>query len=381
MAARKGGGEMTDKDSLVENLQSLVKIPSFRDSIAISRWIKNALEGIGYKVWSDEDGNMMAEIGAGPGFLLNAHMDTVDAGDGWKHDPFGGEIDKGRVYGCGSSDCKAGIASMLEIARIMKENPPKKRVVFAFTAFEESYPLERNGVYRILPRLEDIEKGLILEPTTHGKTIGIAVGCRGNGFYELDVLGKKGHSGYPQHADNAIYKVPKLLLKIDKFPKRKMKVSITGEEIENSLVVTEICAKEGGNVVPGKCTMTLNTRLLPDDKPEEVLKKLHYLCRDSFGKYYALQEKVVIGGYLFEDREFLEMCKEAITSINCEPKPYFKTARVDGGILHNFAGIGTFVLGPGDIANAHQKDEYCAIEDLHRGTEAILGVIKRWDRS
>jgi len=370
---------LADRKRLVRNLQSLVKIPSSRDSLGVSRWVKNELEGLGYKVWSDDDGNLIAEIGKGPGFILNAHMDTVEPGEGWKHDPLGGEIVDGKLYGRGASDCKAGIASMLEIARLLKKEPTEKRVVFTFTAFEENHPLKRNGVYKILPRLKGVEKGLVLEPTTQGKTIGIALGCRGNGFYELDVLGKKGHSGYPQHADNAIYKVPKLLLNIDKFPKRNIIVNLTGERIENSLVVTEIWAREGGNVVPGKCTMTLNSRLLPDDKPEEVLENIDSLCKDSLGKDYVLKERMVIGGYLFEDKEFLEMCKDAITSINCEPRPYFKTARVDGGILHNFAGIGTFALGPGDISVAHQKDEYCAIEDLHRTTEAVLTVIRKWD--
>ncbi len=167
---------MIKKDNLVKNLQSLVKIPSFKDSLAVSIWIKNEMEGIGYEVWSDDDGNLIAEIGAGKGFLLNAHMDTVEAGDGWKHDPFGGEIENGRIYGRGSSDCKAGIASMIEIARILKKSPPKKRVVLTFTAYEEGYPLEQDGVYKILPELKDIEKGLVLEPTTRGKTIGVAVG-------------------------------------------------------------------------------------------------------------------------------------------------------------------------------------------------------------
>jgi succinyl-diaminopimelate desuccinylase len=371
-----------DKDQLVKTLQSLIRIPSFEDSLAISRWVKDELEGIGYQVWSDRDGNLMAEVGKGPGFILNAHLDTVPPGDGWKHDPFEGKVEKDRIYGRGASDDKGGVASIMEIARALRETKLKKRVVFTMTAFEEGYPIEKNGIYRILPKLKDIEKGIILEPTTHSSDVGISVGCRGAMRYYVTIKGVRAHSAYQPVSLNPIYKFPRFLDAVKEFPKDKMEVGMLGTEVEDRLTVTEICAKEGGNVFPGECSVTIDRRALPTETPEEFHKKMVSICDRSLGKVgkdYGLMKKSGIQGYLYNDREFLKLCESAVRSIKCKPNPHFKLARTDASILHNFAGIGTFMIGPGDMNQAHAKDEHIEIKNLDKVTRAVLAVIKKWD--
>ncbi|MBN1896381.1 MAG: M20/M25/M40 family metallo-hydrolase [Candidatus Aenigmarchaeota archaeon] len=366
---------MIKEKNLVKNLQSLVKIPSFRDSIEVSKWIKNELEDFGYDVWSDEDGNLITEIGEGPGFILNAHMDTVEAGDGWKHGPFRGKVADGKIYGRGSSDCKAGIASMIEIARVLRKNPPDRRIVFTFTAYEEGHPPEKNGLKRVLPRLKNIEKGLILEPTISGKKIGIGVGCRGGMGYVIDIIGEMGHSAYYQNDKNPIYRFPHLLRKIEKLPQRKMNIEIIGEEITDKNSVTEIMAKEGPNVIPSRCTISLDRRALPDEKPGDFRPEIEKVCKNVLGKDYSIHEVRGLQGYLFDDEKFLSECERSVEKAGMKPDARFEKARIDGCILYNFAGIGTFMMGPGSIEQAHQLDEYCEIEGLVKATEAVLNVI------
>jgi len=370
-----------NKDRLVKTLQSLVRIPSFQDSLKVSKWVKDEMGGIGFNVISDNDGNLIAEIGKGPGFILNAHLDTVGAGDGWKHGPFSGTIENGRLYGRGSSDCKAGVASMIEIARVLKKESIKKRVVFTFTAFEEGYPLVKNGVYRILPKLKNIDKGLVLEPTYSNGALGIYVGCRGSARYQIDIIGERGHSSTPERYDNPIYKFPKLLEELRSFPKGTMNVGILGKEISDAMTVTEIWAKEGGNVIPAKCTITIDRRSLPTEKPGEPDKKIRALCEKALGKKFAMENKSSVQGYLYEDPEFLEMCKQAVISAGCKTGADFLMARIDASILYNFAGIGALKLGPGTKEQAHVIDEYCDLQGLQKATEAVLGVIRRWDGS
>jgi len=370
-----------NKDRLVKTLQSLVRIPSFQDSLKVSKWVKDEMEGIGFNVRSDKDGNLIAETGKGQGFLLNAHLDTVGLGEGWKHDPLGGIVEDGKVYGRGASDCKAGVAAMLEIARIIAKERVKKRVVFTFTAYEEGYPIERNGVHTILPGLKNIEKGLILEPTTEGNEIGIAVGCRGTGRYNIEIIGKRGHSSRPDLYDNPIYKFPGLLSEIEKVPKREMRIPLLGETISDTVTITEIWAKEGHNVIPGKCEVGIDRRSLPDEKPEHFRDLLEKACRKSLGEKFNLLKRSAIQGYYFDDRAFLELCKSAILSKGFKPRPYFKLARTDACILYNFAGIGAFMIGPGSIKQGHVIDENCDIKGMLNATEAVLGVIRRWDGS
>jgi acetylornithine deacetylase/succinyl-diaminopimelate desuccinylase-like protein len=371
-----------EEEGLVKTLQSLVKIPSFKDSLAVSRWVKNELEGFGYKVDSDSDGNLIAEIGKGPGFILNAHLDTVSPGEGWNFDPFDGVIKYDKLYGRGSSDCKAGVAAMLEIARVLKQDKEKlkKRVVFTFTAFEESYPIEMNGVYKILSKLKNIKKGLILEPTTKGNVIGISVGCRGNAIYHVDIFGKRGHSAYQPDSVNPINKFSLFLQELKKIPKKKMRFPLVRQGAEDKITVTEIRAQEGVNVVPGKCKITIDKRILPDEALEEFPKTLEAVCKKSLGYDFKIEQESGKEGYYFEDRGFLDLCKKAIKSISCEPHPHFKLFRTDGTILYNNAGIGTFMIGPGTISQAHKIDEYCELKGLFKTTEAVLAVIKRWDK-
>ena len=67
--------------------------------------------------------NVTASIGKGNGLMLNGHMDTVPAGDGWKYDPFAAKIVDGKLYGRGSSDMKAGLAVMMIVAKeLSKKN-------------------------------------------------------------------------------------------------------------------------------------------------------------------------------------------------------------------------------------------------------------------
>ncbi|MBN2330375.1 MAG: M20/M25/M40 family metallo-hydrolase [Candidatus Aenigmarchaeota archaeon] len=371
-----------DEERLVSTLQSLVKIPSFKDSIDISRWVKDELQGFGYEVYSDSDGNLIAEIGKGPGFLLNAHLDTVGPGEGWKHDPFSGEIHDGKLYGRGASDCKAGVAAMIEIARILKRDEKKlrKRVVFTFTAFEEGYSEGENGVCRILPKLKGIDKGLSLEPSALGKTIGIAVGCRGSTFYHVEIFGKRGHSSRPHLSDNPVYKFPAFLERIKHFPRRKTMIPLTGEIVNDQITVTEIHAEEGANVVPGVCRVTLDRRSLPDEKPGEVDGKLERICRQAFGNKFRMMRENAKQGYYFDDRRFLDMCVNAVESLGLKAKPYFQQARIDSSLLYNLGNIGSFMLGPGSMNLAHQIDEHCEIEGMFRATEAVLEVIRRWDK-
>lgn len=374
---------MADVERLASDLRELIRIPSFQDSLGVSAFVQGRLRKLGVSFHADSDGNVVAEIGKGPGFLLNAHMDTVAPGEGWMFDPFSGAERGGRIYGRGASDCKAGVAAMLEIARVLKEEATEKRVVLAFTAYEEGYPMEKNGVHRVLPRLKGIDKGLILEASVEGRKLGIIIGCRGNMRYSLDIIGERGHSSTTPPAKNPIYGMPAVLSAIRKLPVKSTKIGMLGKTIKDGIMVTEICAKEGGNVVPGKCMVTIDRRSLPDEEPGAFLPKVKAALEKSLGRRrkFSLTESAGAGkGYVFEDRRFLKLCCDAARESGMRPVPGFVLGRVDGSILYNRGGIGTFMMGPGEDGEAHRTDESCTVEGLHMATAAVLRAIRAWDR-
>lgn len=373
---------MADGQRLSEDLKELIRIPSFHDSLGVSAYIQKRLRSMGVPFYSDPDGNVLVEMGKGPGFLLNAHMDTVEPGDGWKHDPFGGAEKDGKIYGRGASDCKAGIAAMLEVARVLKEKPTEKRVVLAFTAYEEGYPMEKNGVYRLLPRLKGIDKGLILEASVEGRKLGIIIGCRGDMRYTLDIEGQRGHSSTTPPSKNPIYGIPAVISAIKKLPRRSVKIGMLGKTVKDGIMVTEVQAKEGGNVVPARCALTIDRRSLPGEEPEAFLQKVKDAVAKSLGKKrkFTIHETTGGKGYVFPDREFLKLCSRAARDSGMIPKPGFVMGRVDGSILYNFGGIGTFMMGPGEESQDHTTDESCTVEGLHMATAAVIRTIRAWDK-
>jgi acetylornithine deacetylase/succinyl-diaminopimelate desuccinylase-like protein len=374
---------LADVERLASDLRELIRIPSFQDSLGVSAYVQGRLRKLDVSFHADSDGNVLAEIGKGPGFLLNAHMDTVAPGDGWMFDPFAGVERGGKIYGRGASDCKAGIAAMLEIARVLKEEPLQKRVVLAFTAYEEGYPLEKNGVHRVLPRLKGIDKGLILEASVDGRKLGIIIGCRGDMRYALEIKGERGHSSTTPPAKNPIYGIPSVIAAIRRLPVKSTKIGMIGKTVKDGIMVTEVQAKEGGNVVPGKCMVTIDRRSLPGEEPGAFFPKVKDAVAKALGKSrkFSITEAALSGkGYVFPDREFLKLCSVAARDSGMVPKPGFVMGRVDGSILYNEAGIGTFMMGPGEDSEAHRIDESCSVEGLHMATSVVLRAIRAWDR-
>lgn len=126
------------RDNLIRWLQDLIRIPSVTGKEAkIAGYVRQELQKLGFQPHVKQD-NVFFEVGEGPkSLLLNAHLDTVDVGGDWKHDPFGATLEEGKIFGRGASDDKGNIAAMLEIARLIREKPTDGRLIFSFTTGEE----------------------------------------------------------------------------------------------------------------------------------------------------------------------------------------------------------------------------------------------------
>ena len=366
-------GEL-DKRRLVRTLQELVRIDSSRDIGRMSDYVEKKLDEIGFKVIRDSDSNLVSEIGMGEGFLLNAHLDTVKAD--WKG-ALSGTVRNGRVYGRGSSDCKAGVAAMLEIANFLREKELDNRVVFAFTGNEENKPLEINGAYKLVKKIS-ARRGIVLEPTTREDgSIEIAIGCKGSYRFNIDILGKRCHSGYPERGENAIYNACSFISEFKKIRLPHTKIKDIGK-VTATASITQIYAKEGANVIPGRCSVTVDYRALPEEEESEITKKVRRICIETLGRKYKLTKLSGIQGDLYQDKEFLDECKKSIVGVGAVPKVYFSRGRNDSGVFHKYGGIGCYVIGPGTHGQAHKINEYCDIAGLLKTTEAVLKIVEEY---
>lgn len=358
--------------SLVRTLQQLVRIPSHESCDEISKYVASEIRKLGINPVVDKDGNIIARIGKGPAFLLNAHLDTVGI-EGY-NDPYSGKVKGNKLFGRGSTDCKSGVAAMLEIMSVLKRNSPRRQVIFTFTVWEERG--EKDGAYKVVKKIKPTH-GLVLEDAIYenGK-MGVFIGCKGRFQYDIDVLGKAGHSGSPNEALNSIYLASKLVGKIRNLNPSTLKIPGYGK-VQSSISITEIEAKEGKNVIPGKCSLTIDYRSLPKEKEVVIRRKIHLICKNLFGKSFKLFFKGK-QGYLKIDNNLISLCKSGVKEAGLNPVTGFSPGWNDATVFNN-NGIIAFKMGPGTIGQDHKNPEYCWIPGLVKGTQAILNVIRRWN--
>lgn len=221
-----------------------------------------ALERLGFKVTRLRFGaieNLFAERGSqGPALCFAGHTDVVPAGDAaWRHDPFGGVVDNGVLYGRGACDMKGAIAAFVAAAA---DAPPAQKLSFLITGDEEGDAVD--GTVRVLDWMRSENKipdfCIVGEPTCKVRLGDVVkIGRRGSLNARITVTGSQGHAAYPQLADNPIHKlVPALAAmaahRLDAGTKwfEPSSLQITSVDVGNT----------ASNVIPARAMAKLNIR-------------------------------------------------------------------------------------------------------------------------
>lgn len=195
------------KDEWVEILVDLIQIPSENppgDTTEIASYMEDRFEdwGIPYEVIApqEEMPNIMAQFDGGGGsgdgrhLVFNGHLDTFEAtgGDRWDYDPFGGEIDDGKVYGRGSADMHAGFTATLAAFRYLFEHRDEFTGTVTFAAVSDEETGGKWGTEYLVENHPEYNGDVVLngEPSTNGI---IRFGERGPIWLEIAVRGQAAH--------------------------------------------------------------------------------------------------------------------------------------------------------------------------------------------
>ncbi len=209
--------------------------------------------------------NLWAKLGTGGRHLAFAgHVDVVPPGasQSWRHDPFAGEIEAGRLYGRGSADMKSGVAAFVAaMARLVAEGGATDgSVSLLITGDEESEAA--NGTVKMLAwaveQGERYDACLVGEPSCPqrlGDTM--KIGRRGSVTCRLTVRGRQGHSAYPQRADNAAHRLVSVLAHLIATP---LDQGTEWFEPSNLQVTSIDIGNPAANVIPGEATARFNIR-------------------------------------------------------------------------------------------------------------------------
>ena len=341
---------MAIRDELAEGTLELCAIPSETGKEAR---IADFVEGFCRSVAGDSAvtriGNSVicepvARGDGRPTVALVGHLDTVRCAEAQPT-----EIRDGRVYGCGSSDMKAGVATMMALLRRW-ESLGGPRPVWIFYDKEEG-PHVDNGLEPVLQSgaLPPIDLAVVLEPTDRA----LQMGCMGTMHATITVPGRRAHSARPWQGENAIYRAIPLLERFRERERREVRFGdLTFYEV---MVVTRCWTENSPNVVPDRVMWNVNVRFAPGRSGEDAVDELRRLVG---GDGEVEVTDLAPSGRVYLDHPLIAPW-QARQRLEVAPKQaWTDVARFTD------RGIPAVNFGPGETAQAHQAGEWCSIDSL-----------------
>jgi acetylornithine deacetylase/succinyl-diaminopimelate desuccinylase family protein len=314
--------------------------------------------------------NVHARIGDGGGLLLLGHTDTVPAGDGWTADPFAGAHQDGRIVGRGAADMKAGIAAAVIAMAALKHTG--LAVELAAVVDEEESGL---GVQAMLARTTVDARAAIVPEPTELQTI---VACRGNCYVDVEVQGRSAHAGSPEQGHNAIYDAARIVDAVRGLHAQAAEHThpLLGQA---GWSVGVIRGGTGTAMVPDRCRISIDRRLLPGQRGEDAREEIAALV-EELGVTATAELLMEIPSFEIPPSHPLATAARAATVDAGGPDREAAgwTAACDGGYLMRDTGIPTVVLGPGSVVGqAHRPDESVAVDEVVAAARAYALIALR----
>ncbi|MDQ7955482.1 MAG: M20/M25/M40 family metallo-hydrolase [Pseudomonadota bacterium] len=323
---------------------------------------------------------------AGRTVALNAHGDVVPPGEGWTHDPYGGEIENGQLFGRAAAVSKSDFASFTFAVRALEAvaRPTKGSVELHFTYDEEFGGLLGPGWL--------LKQGLTKPDLMIAAGFSYEVVTAHNGCLQMEVTvhGKMAHAAIPATGVDALQGAVHILNALYAQNTRYREVTSKVEGITHPYL--NVGRIEGGtntNVVPGKVMFKLDRRMIPEENPVEVEADI----RDVIAKA-AAEFTTPAGGITVEvkrlllansmkplpgNRPLVDAIQKHGAELFGQPIPAMGTPLYTDVRLYGEAGIPGVIYGAGPrtVLESHAKrnDERIDLEDLRRATKVIARTL------
>jgi len=336
----------------------------FRD-----RGIDSALVG------SDERRpSAVATVGEGsPRLVVNAHTDVVPAGgrDRWTHDPYGGVVVDGRLYGRGSADTKTGLAVAMLVAADLApdvDGLAGSLVVQAPMGEETGDP----GTRSLIEAGYGGDRAIVLEPTG----LRVATAAKGVATFRIGVEGAAAHASRPDQGHSAVDAARPVLEAIDGYDERlrERRHSLCGRAYAT---VTALEAA-GGNmaVLPGRASLLLDRRLLPGETTADARSEIEDLLASvESATDLSLVQAYAPASVPSDDPLAVRVRRLSASLAGVPDEPWGLEAATDA---REFVADGTpaIVWGPGDLAQAHTVDEHVDLETAAVAREILDRTVR-----
>ncbi|MER6949734.1 succinyl-diaminopimelate desuccinylase [Nonomuraea sp. NPDC000554] len=291
------------------------------------------------------------ELGRGERVLIAGHLDTVPVAANLPS-----RVEGDRLYGCGTSDMKAGVAVALRLAAGLAE--PNRDVTYVFYDCEE-IEAERNGLTRVARDHPDwlaADFAVLMEPTDGV----IEGGCQGTLRAEIVVTGKRAHSARSWFGLNAIHRAEPVLARLNAYEARLPVVD--GLEYHEGLNAVAVHGGVAGNVIPDECVVSVNYRFAPDLSVEQARRHVREVF-DGFEVRFVDAAPAARPGLTHP------VAAAFTAAVGGEPR-----AKLGWTDVARFSALGIPAVnyGPGDPNLAHQQGEYVSLDKIVESERAMV---------
>jgi len=319
--------------------------------------------------------NLVASTGSGPdGLVLSGHTDTVPYDDGrWSADPFKLREHNNRWYGLGTADMKGFFAVILDAIRDLDLSNLKHPLVILATADEES---SMCGAKSILQAQRKLGRHAVIGEPTNLKPIRMH---KGIAMEAIRLTGHSGHSSNPRLGNNAMEGMHKIMGELLAW-RSDLQKRFTNPLFEVQTPTLNLGHIHGGdnpNRICAHCELHFDIRPLPGMQLEELRGELDQRLENILAGSGLKLERVSLfdGIPAMETPAAAEIVKatEQLTGYAADAVAF----GTEGPYL-NALGMETVILGPGSIDQAHQPDEYLAMDQLKPAVQIIRDLIARF---
>jgi len=340
-----------------------------REEGNLANFLKDAMNGeLGFQnVKVDSVYNVTGEIGSGsPKLLLCGHMDTVPGFQQVR-------ISRGYIYGRGACDAKSALAAMILAASRLSTRKDIGKVTIAAVSDEEGNGL---GLKELLRHGIDAKYAIFGEPSGIDN---ITVGYKGRLALNLICETPSVHASAPWMSQNAVERLLEVWTAIKKTLEQKV---VPGDHYRTiTACLTKIRGGSSHNVMPGRCSISIDIRVPPTMTTEQVLSEVNGVIHkfESDLSFPKFRITVIDQTEPFESDRNSPIMRALVRSIltvrKTRPMLINKTGTGDMNTLGNNLNIPVITYGPGNAHLSHTRKEGIEIQEILQSIDVLENTI------
>ena len=354
-------------------------VPGAAGETELARFIADWLRQNGFEVhWLEATPKRPTVVGiargggGGKSLIFNGHTDTVTTKT--MPDALNPRIENGRMYGRGAYDMKSGLAAMMIAARRAKASGLRGDVIVAAVADEEYGSV---GSFELVEHFR-ADACVVIEPSELQTTLV----HKGFVWFEVTVEGKAAHGSRPEWGIDAIAKMGKVLVEVEKLDLR-LRANPTHPLLGSGSIHASLI--NGGQELssyPARCSVWLERRLLPSESLEQAQTQLQEILNgiaQADPDFTATLRRDLhrFGHQIEESEPIVQILREQAQQVlgfvpTVRGEPFWTDAAVMGGV-----GIPAFLFGVVGHG-AHSADEWVDLRSMEQVEEILFRTAREF---